>query len=223
MAGLVFLFYFSAAFVVKEIKVAGAEGSLADTVVELARIPEGRPLARVSESRVRERVMEDPRIGSMAVEREWPSTVTFRVGVREPALVLRHGKDRWLTDATGVVFGTARKAPEKVPSVTVPEAPEQLTHETVQGLLELFATKPPTRELEGRMSTPVMAADGSVTMKVEELTIRWGQPGDSQKKWAVVTALIGQEAIDPEGGVPQTIDVSIPDQPVVSGLPPTAP
>ena len=36
----------------------------------------------------------------------------------------------------------------------------------------------------------------------------------------VSEALVGQESVDPQGAIPQTIDVSLPDTPVVSGLPP---
>ena len=56
--GLVFLFFYSAAFVVEEITVEGAEGELADSVVHHADIPMGRPLARVSEHNLAQRVLE---------------------------------------------------------------------------------------------------------------------------------------------------------------------
>lgn len=219
-AGLVFLFFYSAAFVVKDIKVTGVKGETAETVVDLARIPHGRPLARVSESRVQERVLEDVRFADVRVHRSWPSTVTFEVSLRTPALALRHGDTYWLCDAGGVVYDSRGKAPKKVPVIRVAEAPQDLTSDTVRGLLDLLATKPANKALEGKLSTPVLDKDGTVSMRVEQLRIEWGAPVDAEKKWAVVTALVGQDAIDPEGGIPQTIDVRLPDQPVVSGLPP---
>lgn len=221
-AGLVFLFFFSAAFVVKDIKVTGAKEEMAQTVVDLARIPHGRPLARVSESRVQERVLTDVRLADVQVHRDWPSTVTFEVTPRTPALALRHGDTYWLCDAGGVVYDSRGSAPKKVPVIRVQEAPEELTSDTVRGLLDLLATKPADTALEGKLSTPVLDKDGTVSMRVEQLRIEWGTPAEAEKKWAVITALVGQDAIDPEGGVPQTIDVRVPDQPVVSGLPPAA-
>lgn len=219
-AALVFLFYFSAALVVKDIAVKGAKGDLADTVVELARIPHGRPLARVSEPGVQERVLVERRIADVQVNRSWPSSITFEVTLREPALALRNGKTFSLSDAGGVVYDTASKAPKGVPVVQVSAAPDQLTAETVKGLNELLAARPDAKALGGRLGTPVLAADGTVTMKVEQLEIAWGEPVDTEKKWAVVTALTAQPSIDPQGAVPQKIDVTVPDQPVVTGIPP---
>ena len=219
-AGLVFLFFFSAAFVVKDIAVEGAKGEVADSVVEAAMIPHGRPLARVSQANVRERVLADLRVADVTVRRHWPDAVTFEVTLREPALALQQGKEVWLSDAAGVVYGSATKAPKKVPLLQVTEAPDQLGEATVKGLVDLWATRPKNKALEGKLSTPVLAKNGTVTLQVDQLSIVWGPPVDAEKKWAVVTALVAQDAIDPTGAVPQTIDVSLPDQPVVTGLPP---
>ena len=46
VGGLVFLFFWSAAFVVKDVRVAGVEGEVAESVERLAQVPRGRPLAR---------------------------------------------------------------------------------------------------------------------------------------------------------------------------------
>jgi cell division protein FtsQ len=220
-AAVVFLFFWSAAFVVEDVKVTGVKGEVADSVVHHADIPHGRPLARVSESRVSERVLAgDTRVRSVTVERQWPSTVVYDVQLREPALALRQGSTTWLADAGGLVYDTARKTPKGVPTVRVSEAPEELSRETVQGLVELWATRPAKKELEGKLSTPRYAANGTVSLKIDQLTVEWGVPAESEKKWKVVSALLGQDSIDPQGGIPQTIDVSTPETPVVTGIPP---
>src|SRR5690606_6306523 len=78
VAGVVFLFFFSAAFVVEDVQVSGVEGEVAESVEHHADIPQGRPLARVSESRLSERVLTgDKRVRSISVERRWPSTVVY--------------------------------------------------------------------------------------------------------------------------------------------------
>ena len=102
--GLVFLFYWSAAFTVKDVQVTGAREEVAASVLDRAQIPVGRPLARVSESRISERVLEDQRVSGVEVERDWPSGVTLVVTEREPAMALRGGGATWLADSAGAVY-----------------------------------------------------------------------------------------------------------------------
>ena len=219
-AAVVFLFFYSVAFVVEDVRVSGVEGEVADSVVHHADIPQGRPLARVSESRVSERVLTgDTRVRSIDVTRKWPSTVVYEVELREPALALRRDNTTWVADAGGVVYDEVGKRPKGVPLVRVAEEPQALSRETVRGLVELWSLRPDAPELEGELSIPTYAANGTVTMTVDQLTLEWGEPTEAEKKWKVVTALLDQESIDPLGGIPQTIDVSSPETPVVSGLP----
>lgn len=222
VAGLVFLFFFSAAFTVKEVAVTGAEGELAAAVEERADIPRGRPLARVSESRVAERVLQDLRVADLSVETSWPSSVTLVVTPREPALVLKKGSDTWLADVSGVVYDQVESPSAKLPSVSVPSEPEALSEQTVRGLVELWRERPDPAELEGDLGRPRLSADGTVTLSVDQLTIEWGEPVEAEKKWSIIAALIAQESIDPQGAVPQKIDVSLPDTPVVTGIPPAS-
>ena len=219
-AAVVFLFYFSVAFVVKDVQVTGVKGAVAESVEHHADIPNGRPLARVSPSRISERVLAgDERVRSVAVERKWPSTVVYKVELREPALALRKGGTTWLADASGVVYDEVSKKPKGIPAVNVSEAPQDLSREAVRGLLDLWELRPGKKALEGKLATPRYSADGTVTMTIDQLTVEWGQPTEAEKKWKVVSALLGQKSVDPEGGIPQTIDVSLPDTPVVTGLP----
>lgn len=219
-AVVVFLFFFSVAFVVEDVQVAGVEGEVAESVRQHADVPEGRPLARVSASRVSERVLAgDQRVRSIAVERKWPATVVYTVELREPALALRQGETTWLADAGGVVYDQVEKRPKGLPAVNVSEPPQDLSQDTVRGLVELWQLRPDQSALEGEWSTPKYGKDGTVTMKVDQLTVQWGEPTEAEKKWKIVSALVGQDSVDPQGGIPQTIDVSLPGTPVVSGLP----
>lgn len=220
-ASVVFLFFFSAAFVVEEVRVSGVEGEVAQSVEHHADIPHGRPLARVSESRLSERVLTgEPRVRSIVVDRQWPSTVVYAVELRQPALALRQGGTTWLADAAGVVYSSVEKKPKGLPAVSVSAPPQDLPRDTVRGLLELWSMRPKGPELEGELSAPKYAANGTVTMTIDQVTLEWGEPTEAEKKWKVVTALLGQDSIDPQGGIPQTIDVSLPETPVVTGLPP---
>lgn len=217
-AGVVFLFFFSAAFVVKDIQVSGGREEVQESAVELARIPHGRPLARVAEGAVGERVLADGRIAAVEVERDWPSTVRLVITEREPVVAFTHGGSAWLADADGVVYEQVDEASNKLPKFATRSEPTELDPRTVAGVAQLWRTRPDPDVLEGDLARPRVAADGAVTMRVGDVDLVWGQPEENEKKWQVVTAIIGQDAVDPQGGVKITIDVRSPDTPVVGGL-----
>lgn len=218
-AAMVFLFYFSAAFVVKDLQATGAREEVAASALEHAQIPQGRPLARVSEGRVSERVLEDPRVESVEVERDWPSSVTLVVTERDPAVALRGGGSTWLADDTGVVYEQVDDPSNKLPLIRLRSDPTELDAATVTGLAELWRLRPDPDTLEGDLGAPAVGRDGSVEMDLGQVTLLWGEPTDNETKWSVVTALLRQETIDPQGALAMTIDVRIPGTPVVSGLP----
>lgn len=218
-AGLVFLFFYSAAFVVKDVQVTGGRDEVQQSALSLAQIPQGRPLAKVSETRVSERVLADPRIAAVQVDREWPSGVVLTLTEREPALALRGGGETWLADASGEVYERDADPSSRLPLITLRDNPAELDRPTVTGLAELWRLRPDPAELEGDLAAPRVDRAGEVTMQVGRVKILWGAPTENDKKWQVVRALIGQETIDPEGERSVTIDVRLPDTPVVTGLP----
>lgn len=219
VAGLVFLFFFSRAFVVKDIQVTGAEGSVAEDVERAAMIPHGRPLARVSEPRVSERVLTDPRVESVDVARDWPDGVTLSLTLREPAVALRGGGATWLADDQGVVYEQVDRASNRLPLMTVQGDPSELHPDVVRGLAELWRLRPDPMVLGGELGAPAVDAEGNVTMSVENLSLTWGAPSQNEKKWQVVEALLGHDSVDATAAQPMSIDVSVPDTPVVVGLP----
>lgn len=223
VAGLVFLFFYSRAFVVEEVTTTGGDEELQESALTLAQIPQGRPLARVSASRVTERVLEDMRVADLEVQRHWPSSVTLAVTPREPVLALRGGGQTWLADQEGVVYAEAEGEGEAddLPVVTVRGvAPPELDAATVTGVVELWRARPDADELDGGdPSAPQVDRHGAVTMSLGSVDILWGAPTDNAMKWQVVQALLAQESIDPEGEAPAAIDVTIPDTPIVTGLP----
>ncbi|QFG68142.1 cell division protein FtsQ/DivIB [Ornithinimicrobium pratense] len=219
-AGVIFLFFFSSAFVVKDLEVSGGRAEVQESAVSLAQIPSGRPLARVAEGAVGERVLADPRIAEISVERDWPSTVRLVLAEREPVLALSDGDATWLADADGVVYEQVEQASNKLPLFQTGGDPTELDRPTVAGLAQLWRMRPDPDVLKGDLGRPRVAADGVVTMRVGEVRLLWGPPEQNEKKWQVVTAIVGQDAVDPQGDTRIDIDVRTPDTPVVTGLPP---
>ncbi|WP_131104172.1 cell division protein FtsQ/DivIB [Ornithinimicrobium sufpigmenti] len=218
-AGVIFLFFFSSAFVVKDLQVSGGREEVQESAVALAQIPNGRPLARVAEGAVGERVLTDTRIAAVSVERDWPSTVRLTITEREPVLALTDGTSTWLADAGGVVYEQVTEHSNKLPLLQTAGDPTELDRPTVAGLAQLWRMRPDPDVLQGDLGRPRVAADGAVTLRVGEVRLEWGPPEQNEKKWQVVTAIIGQDAVDPQGGTRIDIDVRTPDTPVVTGLP----
>lgn len=218
-AGMVFLFFYSSAFVVKDVQVSGGREAVQAEALNLAQIPNGRPLAKVAEGPISERVLQDQRIAAVEVEREWPSTVRLVITEREPALALRGSGAAWLADANGYVYEQTDDPSNRLPLITMRGKPEELDRATVTGLAELWRMRPDPAVLEGDLSAPTVDAQGHITMKVGQVTLQWGPPVENEKKWQVVAGLIGHESVDPQGGIPIKIDLRLPDQPVVTGLP----
>lgn len=218
-AGMIFLFFYSAAFVVEDVTFTGGRDEVRAEAAQLAHIPLGRPMARVSESRISERVLADPRIAAVEVDRGWPSSVTVSITERDPVIALRGAGQTWLADAGGTVFEQVGRPSRRLPLVTVQPSPVEIDPGTVSGLAELWRLRPDPAELEGDLTPPRVARNGTVQMTVDQVTLIWGEPTENDKKWQVVRALIGQESIDPQGGTPVRIDVRLPDTPVVTGLP----
>lgn len=218
-AGLIFLFFYSSALVVNQVRVEGVSDEVADSVLERAAIPHGRPLARISTERVRERVLEDLRVADVTIDRDWPSSVTLVAAPREPALVLRQGDVRYHADADGVVYEETSSPAKDVPVVRTQEDPADLDRSVVRGLVQMWELRLDEERLRGDLGSLTLRRHGEVRFDIEQVRVLWGTPDQAEKKWAVIGALLAQETIDPRGALPLTVDVRTPDTPVVTGLP----
>lgn len=233
LAMTVWLFGFSAAFVVEEVEVTGAGANLRSDVEAAAAVPMGAPLARVSTAAVEERVLADLRVAEVDVGRRWPSTVTVEVARREPAMVVsQSGQPLRLADAQGVAYRTVPDRPDGVPRVTVRH--DQREPELLVGALQARAALQDTlpRAAARQVSHLEVTRTGDLQLKVGNLVVAWGSPEQHQLKATVVRALLRNEHIRPdrpetetdEWGVeqpvePMVIDVRDPQTPTVTGLP----
>ncbi|MCE0488193.1 cell division protein FtsQ/DivIB [Ornithinimicrobium sediminis] len=227
----------SPAFVVEDVVVEGAEGQLAEGAVSRAAIPVGLQLARVDTEAVAARVEEDLRIAEATVGRDWPSTVSLTVRLREPALVLDQAGagSLQLVDAEGVVYDTVSRRPDDVPRVRAPRG--DVSPASLAGTLDMQAALTP--ETAEQVRGLQVLGDGELRFAVGPVTVLWGGPEDAELKARVLEALLAQEPIalaleadadaegDAEGGGEDgpalTIDVAVPGTPVVSGLEPSLP
>lgn len=226
VGGVIFLFGYSRAFVVKDITVAGAKGEVARSAQERAGIPLGVPLARVNVDDVESRVLEDLRVDTVDVGRSWPSTLTLELTLREPALAVQQSgtKGFGVVDAQGVVYDTLEKAPKGVPTITAPKG--ELSAEALQGAMAIEASLPApvAKQVEGVS----IGEDGQLQFMVGAVAVTWGDGADAQLKGRVLEGLLEQEGLAPEAEVdpvtgPVTIDLTSATTPVVTGLPTATP
>lgn len=219
VAAVVGVLLWSPAFVVEDVVVEGAEGSIAEGVVTSAAVPLGLPIARVDTEAVSTRVEGDLRIAEAVVERDWPSTVTVTVTLREPALVLDQtgAKEQQVADADGVVYDSVAERPEDVPVVRATRG--EVSQESLAGVLGMLeAVDPSTAE---DVTALQLTGDGDLRFRLGGLSVLWGGPEEAELKGPVLEALLLQDQIDPETEQTIVLDLAVPQTPVVTGLEPT--
>ncbi len=89
--------------VVEHVSVSGTTIVDPDSVVRLARVPQGIKMMDVDLHRVEERIKHHPYVGQVIVKRSLPSTITITVIEREP-LALLNGRVLRCIDREGIVL-----------------------------------------------------------------------------------------------------------------------
>ncbi|WP_114907868.1 cell division protein FtsQ/DivIB [Ornithinimicrobium murale] len=224
VAGVVFLFGFSTVFEVEEVTVAGAKGDIADDAQVVGDTQLGRPLARVDAQALEERVLEDTRVASVEISRNWPSGLTLDLTLRKPTLAIDQSGTPGiqLVDSEGTVFNTIKDKPKGVPLARVRIQDEDLDPDDLVALQELRDALPEAVAKETGDLT--LTRTGDIEFTVGAIEVVWGDGSNAQLKGRVLQGLLEQEGLDPEAEVPaagpMTIDVTIPTTPVVTGLTP---
>ena len=226
LGGVVFLFGWSRAFVVQEVVVQGVEGELAESVRAHASVPHGRPLARVDTGALTERVQQDLRVAQVEVGRSWPSTITLEVVAREPAIaVVVPGEPMRVADAQGIVYDEVAKKPRGISQLRVPSADAEPTR--LRGAIAMRESIP--EDLRAQMHGMRLLTTGNMQFRLGEVSVVWGPPEQPTLKSRVLQALLLQDSIELEPEDDEraqevrqrvTIDLSVPETPVVKGLPP---
>lgn len=199
----------------------GAERDLAREVGEAAAVPLGMPLPRVDTEGVAARVEALPAVAAVAVRPGGPRTLTIEVVPRKPvALLIPPGQagdlataqpgPLWqLVDAEGVPFGQVDPADRdhrRLPRLwaAAPPAGEAATWPTLQAGAAVAAELPPgLRDRVGLVEAPSPA--GVELVLRDGTRVGWGEPGDAERKLAVLRALLATPA--------QAYDVSVPERP----------
>ena len=204
VAVLVWVLGWSSILGVSKVEVSGATGAEASAVAELVDVPIGTPLARVDTDAVAARVRERITVAEVSVRRAWPSTLAVDIVLRTPAIVVRNPQGQLeVVDAEGISFGVVKAAPKGVPVVKAVGA-KGATREALQSALALLNALP--SDLSSQVSGITVSSANLVTFTLGKRTVVWGSGADSERKVAILTALLPTKA--------KVIDVSAPETPV---------
>lgn len=205
VAALVAVVLWTPVLGVHGVDVIGARTLTAAEVVAAARVPHGTPMARLDTAAVAARVHELPKVATVDVSREWPSTVRIAITEREPIGYLAESDGTHLVDGTGLDYSTVSKPPAGLPRLELTSVAP--TDQRTSAVVAVLAALPaPLRTL---VRTAGAKTPGSVTLGLTGgRTVHWGDAADSVRKAEVLAALMTRHG--------KVYDVSSPELPTVS-------
>jgi len=212
VAGTVVLVARSGLLRVQSVVVAGERRQSAADVIAAAAIPPAAPMWQIDPGALRDRVAALPWVSTVTVTRSWPRTVRISVTERQPvAVVTTASSGSWLVDATGVeIVGVTHTEGLGLLAVqltdrlatTTPQARRPL----VGAALAVAGAMPP--QLRARVAAVAVASAQRITVLLTDgKTVNWGNAERSDRKSAVLTALL----VTPYA----SYDVSAPEAPAV--------
>jgi len=179
-----------------------------DDVQAVVDARDGTPLPRLDTGRLRADVLDVPGVREASVARDWPHGLTVTIVAREPvAAVPAEGRSGYaLLDEEGVQVGHVTDAPDDLPVVDVPAGDRR----TLQAVLTVVEQLP--SQLATRVASVAARTQDTVSMQLRGgLRVDWGSSSDTELKSAVLTTLLGSDAV--EGAT--LVDVSAPRLPIV--------
>jgi cell division protein FtsQ len=203
VVGLGLLLYFTPIMSARNIVVTGLGAVSQEEVVTSAAVKSGTPLLQVDTDAVAERVAAIRRVGSVRVQRQYPSTLRITVIERVPVVVKDYPDGSHLFDRDGVDFATA-PPPPGVPYLEA-ENPGPSDPATKAALQVMTSLRPEVAGQVGRISAPSVAA---ITLTLTDgRVVVWGTTDRTEEKALKLGALLTQPG--------HTYDVSSPDLPTV--------
>jgi cell division protein FtsQ len=203
IGGSLWLVYFSAALVTKQVNVIGTRHLTPTQVSFAVQIPLDVPLARQDLDEIVTRAMTLPPVESATVTRDWPNTITLTVVERRPVVAVHQQDGYVIVDKLGVPYQRQPTMPGDVVLAEVsPEDARLLTD-----VATVAAALPAT--LRGKVDRITANSRDNIALSLKSgAKVTWGTAADSELKAQVVTALLKR---NPKS----SMDVSSPHNPAV--------
>jgi cell division protein FtsQ len=195
---------FSPLLAVRTVEVVGVPDSEVAAIKTLAKVPLGRPLARVDDDAVAARVAERATLADVSIERSWPSTLVIHASPRQPFLVVKNPQGQLqVVDATGVAYAQVSTAPKGVPTVNAASS-AALSRDALAAAVSVVKVLPAA--MQKRVTNVTVSSANLVTLRIGRTSVVWGGVDAPERKLAIMTALLR--------GSPKLVDVSAPSTPV---------
>ncbi|MFB7724273.1 cell division protein FtsQ/DivIB [Nocardia sp. NPDC056100] len=178
--------WFTPVLSVRTVRVDGLSVVPEEQVLDALQVPDGLSMIRLDTTAMAERVAQLPKVRSVRVRREFPSTVQVTVVERTPVLYYDAPDGPHLLDCDSVEFaieqppGTAPKLVTDHPGGNDP---------ATRAAVAVMALVPPSLGVGEVVARSV--SDIALELR-DGRTVLWGGTGDSQKKAAVVGPLLTQ-------------------------------
>ena len=196
---------------VRTVDVTGGNRQGVAAISAAAAVPAGAPMWTLDVAAVRRRVAALPRVRTVTVIRNWPTTVLIKITERQPVAVVT------VPAGAPVVVDSAAAEIERVPAPPVGLLPIALTatgladtqqarRPLVTAALAVAAALP--AQIRSRVALVRLSSGEQVELVFADGTvIRWGSAAESERKAAVLTALLRTPY--------QMYDVRAPESPAV--------
>ncbi|HEX3812535.1 MAG TPA: FtsQ-type POTRA domain-containing protein [Mycobacteriales bacterium] len=180
---------FTSVLAVHKVTVSGLHRLTEKGVLAVAKVPEGKPLARLDLKPIQDRVAALPGVARVDVRRAWPNGVRIVVTERAGVVVAERGGAQWLLDADGVAFQRLRGTVSGIPRLTpaLNGKPDAATRAALRVAADL-PTWLRVRTIGITAKTP-----DSVTLSLTKgRTVQWGGATRDADKAQVLQALLKQ-------------------------------
>ena len=200
-AGLVAAAYLTPVLAVRTVDVRGVSAVDDGAVRSALAVGPDTPLLQVDLGAAALRVSRIPRVASVEVVRELPSTLRVEVTERRATLAVAEADGTHLLDERGVDFAVG-EPPPGVPLLTTP-SPDPADPATVAALTVVEALRTPLVEQVTEVRAP--AADAVSVVLGDGRTVLFGSAEDAARKGVVAAAVLSRPG--------DTVDVTSPDLP----------
>jgi cell division protein FtsQ len=203
LAGGLWVVYYSAALVTKQVNVVGTRHLTPVRVSLAAQVPLGVPLARQDLDAIAERLTAVPSIEAATATRSWPNTIRLTIVERRPVLAVLRPDGYVVVDKYGVAYQTQSTLPPKVVLADINTQDKPL----LSGAAVVAAALP--EKLNGKVKLITASSPDSIALLLASgRIVTWGSSADSELKAKVVTALLKRKPTS-------SIDVSSPHNPAL--------
>ena len=181
---------FSTLLGVHRVDVLGGQRVTEREVLAAAHVAQGAPLSRLDVAGIAARVSKLAPVASVVVQRDWPQGVGITITERVPFAVVTINGDPWLVDRSGVPFDRTGAVGSKLPHITTAHAGAD--DAATKAGLDVLAALP--ADVVSRVNRIDVPGPEEVTLALAGgKTVVWGSARESDKKAAVLAAVLKQD------------------------------